>query len=224
MAEKRKIVVEITTIDADHCDRQCMFYDLDGCGLYDVELDTETDAVTGKFKWANRHDSCKEAEVKACHHIREPNPEERHQLLDFMLEQINAQDDQEMANQQIGFINSAVIAVGDHYCSDGPGYIGKVMMVMWGGAPNFYEAFTWDRDGKIRKETCEYGLPPKEETELREKLKKLAAMAQILVNLITDAHDTHIFDFDNGDEHPDDCEYCAAVATAEQAIAEVLNG
>jgi hypothetical protein len=40
-------------------------------------------------------------------------------------------------------------AVFDNYCSDTPGYIGKIMIAVY-GFPEFYEVYIW-KDGKIQR-------------------------------------------------------------------------
>jgi len=41
-------------------------------------------------------------------------------------------------------INNAAIAVFDHYITDCVGYSGKVMCVVWSGAPEMHEVFIWE--------------------------------------------------------------------------------
>jgi hypothetical protein len=48
-------------------------------------------------------------------------------------------------------VRACAIAVFDHYMTDSPGYMGKVLMVVWPGAPCFFDVFTW-MNGKIRRE------------------------------------------------------------------------
>jgi len=36
------------------------------------------------------------------------------------------------------------IAVFDHYCTDSPGYFGKVMVVVWSSGPSIHQVFIWD--------------------------------------------------------------------------------
>ena len=44
------------------------------------------------------------------------------------------------------------ITVFDRYCTDCPGYSGKVMIVLWGGGPDCITVFTW-KDGTIRHDS-----------------------------------------------------------------------
>jgi hypothetical protein len=41
-------------------------------------------------------------------------------------------------------VQCACIAVFDRYITDGPGYAGKLMSVVWGGSPESISVFTWD--------------------------------------------------------------------------------
>ena len=50
----------------------------------------------------------------------------------------------------------ASIAVFDNYCSDGPGYFGRVMVVVWTGGPGIFQAFTWDCTKKLEEEKQEW--------------------------------------------------------------------
>jgi hypothetical protein len=46
---------------------------------------------------------------------------------------------------------SAFVSVFDHYQTDGPGYTGKVMTVVWSGSPSVFNVFVW-RNGKMEDE------------------------------------------------------------------------
>jgi hypothetical protein len=52
-------------------------------------------------------------------------------------------------------VQSAFIAVYDHYITGGVGYSGKLMSVVWDGDPGFFQVFIWD-DGKIENTPCDY--------------------------------------------------------------------
>ena len=82
---------------------------------------------------------------------RKPTPEELRELADYL-----RRPDEVAADDIPGFIQGACIAVFDDYISDGPGYRGKVMMVMWSGGPGMYEVYSW-RAGQIRHERQEDG-------------------------------------------------------------------
>lgn len=80
--------------------------------------------------------------------VRLPNSEELQQLEDWL------------AKNSIGAVLpdwqlSSWIAVFDHYCTDCPGYAGKIMSVVWGGAPSYFDVFYW-KNGKLLHSDREY--------------------------------------------------------------------
>jgi hypothetical protein len=79
---------------------------------------------------------------------RLPTHEERQQLIAWNL---SLGVDRESAS---GLVDGAFIAVFDNYMTECPGYVGKVMSVVWSGAPSIYDVFTWE-DGTLRHEDCE---------------------------------------------------------------------
>jgi len=88
---------------------------------------------------------------------RPPTAEERAELAAWLREQGNQpfEDlDDELA-YQLGN-EGASIAVFDNYCSDGPGYFGRVMVVVWTGGPGIFQAFTWDCTKKLEEEKQEW--------------------------------------------------------------------
>lgn len=54
-----------------------------------------------------------------------------------------------------GTAECASIAVFDDYCTDCPGYSGKLMSVVWSGSPTFFDVFTWE-DGKLERSGRDY--------------------------------------------------------------------
>lgn len=53
------------------------------------------------------------------------------------------------------FAEAAYVAVFDDYMTDCPGYMGKVMFVVWPASPTMFDVFVWD-DGQFRRESREY--------------------------------------------------------------------
>lgn len=54
------------------------------------------------------------------------------------------------------FVSTAAIAVFDDYISDGPGYAGKVMVVVWSGGPYINSVYTWNmKTNELEKITKE---------------------------------------------------------------------
>lgn len=54
-----------------------------------------------------------------------------------------------------GEVFDACIAVFDEYKTSGPGYAGKVMVVVWNAAPSCFDLFVW-QDGRLRKKGREF--------------------------------------------------------------------
>lgn len=82
---------------------------------------------------------------------RAPTDAERQALIEHLQEDLGltstpAQKAREKKSCE-GLVAQAAIAVFDDYISDGPGYAGSVMMVVWSGGPEIHEVFTWDALG-----------------------------------------------------------------------------
>lgn len=56
----------------------------------------------------------------------------------------------ESEGSEPAFVLDAYIAVYDRYITGSPGYIGKLMTVVWDAGPSFYDVFVW-QDGKIER-------------------------------------------------------------------------
>ena len=83
---------------------------------------------------------------------RIPTREEKIELLEYILKHDYKNDENERANIE-GFVESAAIAVFDHYITSSPGYSGKLMIVVYQGAPEMTETYTWvkDKENNIAK-------------------------------------------------------------------------
>jgi len=42
-----------------------------------------------------------------------------------------------------GFVEKSAIAVFDNYMTVLPGYVGKIMMVVWEDGPGIFDVYTW---------------------------------------------------------------------------------
>ena len=82
--------------------------------------------------------------------LREPNEKEKQELAQYVSEDFGTE-----LEEQAGFVENASIAVFDSYITDGPGYAGKVMMVVWPASPGIFDVFTWDNERQIRREERE---------------------------------------------------------------------
>jgi hypothetical protein len=93
----------------------------------------------------------KEIEAAAAYLNPPPAPrlptEKEKMLLTCYLTDMGEQDD--VARE---IVDSARIAVIIDYMSDGPGYYGKIMLVVWPGGPELFDAFTFYTDGTTRED------------------------------------------------------------------------
>ena len=73
---------------------------------------------------------------------RKPNREELEQLTEWYSKQVGSQEecDQEEYDWHIA---TSYIAVFDEYQTYYPGFVGKLMVVVWGIDPSAYQVFTW---------------------------------------------------------------------------------
>ncbi len=68
---------------------------------------------------------------------RSADATELDQLVHWLCEQGHDEDDATLTAR------IAYIAVYDNYMTDGPGYTGKLMSVVWGGSPDTVNIFVW---------------------------------------------------------------------------------
>jgi hypothetical protein len=78
---------------------------------------------------------------------RIPTKEEKIELVEYILKHDLRNDENERANIE-GFVESAAIAVFDNYTTSSPGYSGKLMVVVYDGAPEMTETYTWVKDNE----------------------------------------------------------------------------
>jgi len=78
---------------------------------------------------------------------RIPTKEEKIELVEYLLSHDYNNDENERVNIE-GFVESAAIAVFDHYITNSPGYSGKLMVVVYDGAPEMSETYTWVKDNE----------------------------------------------------------------------------
>ena len=78
---------------------------------------------------------------------RIPTKEEKNELVEYILTHGLNSDQGERENIE-GFVESASIAVFDHYITSSPGYSGKLMVVVYQGAPEMTETYTWVMDNE----------------------------------------------------------------------------
>jgi len=78
---------------------------------------------------------------------RIPTKEEKIELVEYILKHDLKNDEGERVNIE-GFVESAAIAVFDNYITSSPGYSGKLMIVVYEGAPEMTETYTWVKDNE----------------------------------------------------------------------------
>ena len=76
---------------------------------------------------------------------RIPTREEKIELIEFLLRHDFQNDENERQNIE-GFVENASIAVFDSYTTSSPGYSGKLMVIVYDGAPEMTETYTWIKD------------------------------------------------------------------------------
>ena len=78
---------------------------------------------------------------------RIPTKEEKIELVEYILKHDLKYDENEREDIE-GFVESAAIAVFDNYITSSPGYSGKLMVVVYEGAPEMTETYTWVKDNE----------------------------------------------------------------------------
>ena len=78
---------------------------------------------------------------------RIPTKEEKIELVEYLLKHDLKNDESERANIE-GFVESVAIAVFDNYITSSPGYSGKLMIVVYDGAPEMTETYTWVKENE----------------------------------------------------------------------------
>ena len=79
---------------------------------------------------------------------RKPTKKELEELRRYLIE--NGEvicEEAEVAS----LLQNSAIAVFDKYITDGPGYCGKVLVVVWPACPEAIQSFVW-RNGKLEAE------------------------------------------------------------------------
>jgi hypothetical protein len=69
---------------------------------------------------------------------RSPKKDEIEVLINHVLKQYENPDEDDR-NEVAGQVRQAGISVIDNYITDGPGYAGRIMFVVWSGAPEIHE-------------------------------------------------------------------------------------
>ena len=78
---------------------------------------------------------------------RIPTKEEKIELVEYILKHDLKSDENERVNIE-GFVERAAIAVFDNYITSSPGYSVKLMVVVYDGAPEMTETYTWVKENE----------------------------------------------------------------------------
>ena len=97
---------------------------------------------------------------------RIPTEEERAELVDVVVENTYINPSPEEIEMTRESVDNLWIAVFDDYITDGPGYAGKLMVVVWGGSPEFVESYVWHREIVAGQENLPIQMAEKTEPKL----------------------------------------------------------
>jgi hypothetical protein len=134
--------------------------------------------------------------------VRLPTPAERQGLASWLV--LLGYDPEDAALTA----ESAFAAVHDDYATGCPGYVGKVMSVVWDGGPSAYDVFTWEDGAMVHVE--------KDHPTASTAARLLAALDALVGTL--DVEEVAEHDLDGHD--PETCALCEARA----AVADAKGG
>jgi len=78
---------------------------------------------------------------------RKPDDGELRQLTQFTARRYGFHSDPIESEKEVrALVDMAYIAVFEHYTTGGPGFSGKIMLVLWDGSPGQYEAYTLENN------------------------------------------------------------------------------
>ena len=101
--------------------------------------------------------------------IRGPNMDELEALYGYMIMETGPLcDDHELSDLQ-DVLSRAFVSVCDDFMTDGPGFSGRTMLVMWPSGES--ELFTWDRNGNLESHY---------NSEAQKEMARLASMEDML--------------------------------------------
>lgn len=76
---------------------------------------------------------------------RKPTVHEKQELAQYLMTDAGYEYD-----EIIGWIENSAVAVFEDYCTGSPGYVGKILMVVWEAAPTVFNVYVWN-NGSIRE-------------------------------------------------------------------------
>lgn len=88
--------------------------------------------------------------------VRSPNPAELAQLWKWLTEEGHVES---YMLDESTWVQAFWIAVFDDYVTGCPGYVGKVLYLVWDGSPDFCDVFTWRGEELVHESThCDCSL------------------------------------------------------------------
>jgi hypothetical protein len=90
--------------------------------------------------------------------MRPPNELECLDIIAYMESQ-GAADLWEPGAMMDDLLGRTCIGVADKYITDGPGYAGRVIVIIWPGAPETHDVLCYDKEGKLYRAECETRHP-----------------------------------------------------------------
>lgn len=79
--------------------------------------------------------------------VRKPTVKEREELKNYVYIEMFNEQEYETVDQTV---NNAHIGIIEDYISDSPGYVGKLLFVVWGFS-GAYELYGWDKEKRLYK-------------------------------------------------------------------------
>ena len=125
---------------------------------------------------------------------RLPTKAEKRELAEYKTQACYKKPTSEDLDQQISFAETAWIAVFDHYHTDCPGYVGKVMAVVWPGAPELHEVFVW-YEGRIGSVETDYYHNYLNRVILDDVEKELHSLLKEFPLICTVSEDVEVFEW-----------------------------
>jgi hypothetical protein len=86
-------------------------------------------------------------------HVREAQPEEIKQLKDELTIEYGGENDVDIRENIDNWVDNACIAVFPNYMTDGPGYSGKLLVIVFAGDSDQVVTYIWHQGRIIRAQS-----------------------------------------------------------------------
>ena len=80
------------------------------------------------------------------HTPRGPNEQELQELAAYVVDKTLRSYTSDDIGDMLMQLEDTYIAVFENYITDCPGYAGPLMVVVWGGGPEYHEVYIWQRE------------------------------------------------------------------------------